>query len=263
MDGANLYQCDKTSHTLSESFGGKIPHELGVPSASTLFAVILAGCSDKAKQLDKAMDSEAKATWNRPAVQFKWKGETWTLKRVKITGDMAYLNEIQACINDYSLRAIGSAPFPPNIAAMNKSKQTIKMRFSIPHVYTTLWKKKLVETREKLLRQRKRQVGSGDISATTLLGALDKFIKDELHLVPDHLTLCAVGWNHVDYGELHGGGTSSNRKLDQEVRMVVCGKGGPPTARVLFGNTATGRAEVRTQHYKVVCMCAHAYTCLH
>lgn len=253
-DGANLYQCDKTSRTLSETFGGKLPYELGVASASLLIGQFFAGCSDKPDKLLQAMDKKALLTWSNRLVTFMYEGEPWTLKKVKETGDMAYLNGITACAGDYGLRSLGSGPFSPAIAHECRSSRSIALRYSIPHVFGTSWKRKLVETRQSLMGVRKNTIGSGNVDSTALLGALDRFIRTELKLIPENLTLCDMGWNELDYGELHAAGTPCNRVLDQEVRLVGSGKGGVAAARLLFGHTATGRGEVRQQYFKV-CSC--------
>ena len=254
-DGANLYQCDKTSRTLSETFGGKLPYELGVATASFLFGNFFSGCSDKPDKLKKSMDKEAMLrTWSNRSVKFMYGGELWTFEKVKETGDMAYLNGITACAGDYGLRGLGSGPFSPAIVHTCRSARSIALKYQIPHVFGTEWKRKLVSIRQSLLNVRKNAIGSGNIDSTALLGALDRFIRKDLKLIPENLTLCDMGWNEMDYDELHAAGTAGNRTLDQQVRTVGCGKGGVPAARMLYGHTATGRGEVRKQYFKV-CSC--------
>ena len=58
----------------------------------------------------------------------------------------------------------------------------------------------------------KPSIGTGDMTATVLLGAIDRLLKDDFHLVPKFLSMCSAGWEWTDYGELHAGGTSGNRK---------------------------------------------------
>lgn len=96
-DAANLYQCDKTSRTLSETYAGLLPYEIGVPSASVLLGLVLAGCSDKPKRLKNALDDEAWDLMNKKEFKFKYKDQFWKLHVVRETGDMAYLNGIHAC----------------------------------------------------------------------------------------------------------------------------------------------------------------------
>ena len=91
-DGANLYQCDKTSRTLSETFGGKIGFEFGVPSASMEIGHFFTGCTDKPVKLRAALDETTWKNWNKPEVQFQHDGETWTLKRVRVTGGKFHQN---------------------------------------------------------------------------------------------------------------------------------------------------------------------------
>ena len=96
-DAANLYQCDKTSRTLSETFAGLLPYELGVPSCSALLGLVLAGCSDKPKRLQNALDPDAWALMNKTEFKFNYNKEKWLIKVVRETGDMAYLNGTHAC----------------------------------------------------------------------------------------------------------------------------------------------------------------------
>lgn len=87
------------------------------------------------------------------------------------------------------------------------------LRFSIPHVFGTKWKKKLRSTRELLQQIRRDMLSSDDLTATSLMGALDKFIIEDLHLIPENLHLCNEGWDSTDYGNLHAGGTPCGRKF--------------------------------------------------
>ena len=91
-DAGNLYQCDKINRNLSETFGGLIPYEFGVPSASTLLGCFFAGCSDKPKYLREALDEDAWELWHQLSWKFKHNGgEEWTLKCVRETGIRVYV----------------------------------------------------------------------------------------------------------------------------------------------------------------------------
>lgn len=66
-------------------------------SASTLWGLFFAGCSDKPKLLKQALDQKAWDLWHQREFHFEYKGESWTIKCVRETGDMAYLNGIHGC----------------------------------------------------------------------------------------------------------------------------------------------------------------------
>ena len=125
---------------------------------------------------------------------------------------MSYLNGIHGCSGDYAVRSLGSGPFSPAITHDSRSKDDIMFKYSIPHVFGTEWKKKLCEMRQQLEQARKDSPGTGDMTASSLLGALDLFITEELRLLPENLSLCLTGWNMTDYGPLHAGSTPTKQK---------------------------------------------------
>lgn len=108
------------------------------------------------------------------------------------------------------MRSLGSGPFSV-LTTHSKQRNSFYLRFSIPHVFTTEWKRELRAIITQLTKAREASIGTGDMTATALLGSIDRLLTEDLHMLPENLDMCIVGWNHTDYGELHAGGTGGNR----------------------------------------------------
>ena len=79
-------------------------------------------------------------------------------------------------------------------------------------MFTTTWKRTLRGLIDQLTEARRHDIGTGDMSSTVLLGSIDRLLKQDFGLQPEFLNMCSAGWDRTDYGELHAGGTSGNRK---------------------------------------------------
>ncbi len=194
------------------------------------------------KNFVSAFDATAWTNIKRADITFSIGGDSYTIHRSSMTGDLKFLWEIMACRMDWSKRSLGSGPFTP--AQVHARTSDYMLMYSIPKVYTTGFYHSLVESRKQAFNTRVE-----DERAAAVL-SVDAVIENILRLDPDQLTTWGRGWDFTEYGDLHGGGTASWRFWDQLVRAFKAA-GRLLDFMTLLENTVVGRAEVRLQTFMV------------